>query len=54
MGLRPCQPPPAASIVGSDAQREEEHRFPNDDIMQAYDVFARPAQTGALKVVLSR
>jgi alcohol dehydrogenase len=30
------------------------HRFPLDDIMQAYDVFSRPAQTGALKVVLSR
>jgi alcohol dehydrogenase len=30
------------------------HRFALDDIMEAYDVFARPAQTGALKVVLSR
>jgi alcohol dehydrogenase len=30
------------------------HRFPLEDIMQAYDAFARPAQTGALKVVLSR
>ena len=30
------------------------HRFALDDIMQAYDVFADPAQTGALKVVLSR
>jgi alcohol dehydrogenase len=30
------------------------HRFPLDDIIEAYDVFARPAQTGALKVVLSR
>jgi alcohol dehydrogenase len=30
------------------------HRFPLEEIMQAYDVFARPAQTGALKVVLSR
>jgi alcohol dehydrogenase len=30
------------------------HRFPLDDIMQAYDVFSTPAQTGALKVVLSR
>ena len=30
------------------------HRFPLGDIMQAYNVFARPAQTGALKVVLSR
>jgi alcohol dehydrogenase len=30
------------------------HRFPLEDIMQAYDVFAHPAHTGALKVVLSR
>jgi alcohol dehydrogenase len=30
------------------------HRFALDEIMQAYDVFSRPAQTGALKVVLSR
>ena len=30
------------------------HRFPLGDIMEAYDVFSRPAQTGALKVVLSR
>jgi len=30
------------------------HRFALDEIMNAYDVFARPAETGALKVVLSR
>jgi alcohol dehydrogenase len=30
------------------------HRFALADIMEAYDVFSRPAQTGALKVVLSR
>ena len=30
------------------------HRFPLDDIMAAYDVFSKPAETGALKVVLSR
>jgi alcohol dehydrogenase len=30
------------------------HRFALDDIMEAYDVFSRPAQTGALKVVLTR
>jgi alcohol dehydrogenase len=29
------------------------HRFALDDIMRAYDVFSRPVQTGALKVVLS-
>jgi alcohol dehydrogenase len=30
------------------------HRFGLEDFMQAYDVFAEPARTGALKVVLSR
>jgi alcohol dehydrogenase len=30
------------------------HRFPLDDVMAAYDVFARPGETGALKVALSR
>ncbi len=30
------------------------HRFDLDDIDQAYDVFARAAETGALKVVLAR
>ncbi|MCI4065934.1 zinc-dependent alcohol dehydrogenase family protein [Micromonospora sp. R77] len=30
------------------------HRFTLDQILEAYDVFARPAQTGALKVVLTR
>jgi threonine dehydrogenase-like Zn-dependent dehydrogenase len=30
------------------------HRFGLDEFDQAYDVFARAADTGALKVVLSR
>jgi alcohol dehydrogenase len=30
------------------------HRFPLEAIEQAYDVFSRPAQTGALKVLLTR
>jgi alcohol dehydrogenase len=30
------------------------HRFPLDDIMEAYEVFSRPGESGALKVVLSR
>jgi alcohol dehydrogenase len=30
------------------------HRFALEEIEQAYDVFARPAQTGALKVLLTR
>lgn len=30
------------------------HRFALDRMMEAYDVFARPAETGALKVVLER
>ena len=30
------------------------HRFPLGDIMEAYDVFSRAADTGALKVALTR
>lgn len=30
------------------------HRFALDDMLEAYDVFSRPGETGALKVVLSR
>ncbi len=30
------------------------HRFGMDDFLAAYDVFSRPGQTGALKVVLTR
>jgi alcohol dehydrogenase len=30
------------------------HHFPLDEFMEAYDVFARPGETGALKVVLTR
>ncbi len=30
------------------------HRFGLDEFAQAYDVFGRAAETGALKVVLSR
>ncbi|HET7431019.1 MAG TPA: zinc-binding dehydrogenase, partial [Nocardioides sp.] len=30
------------------------HRFALDQFMEAYDVFSRPAETGALKVVLAR
>jgi alcohol dehydrogenase len=30
------------------------HRFALDEFDQAYDIFARAADTGALKVVLSR
>jgi len=37
-----------------DAQRFVTHRFPLDDILAAYDVFARAGETGALKVVLTR
>jgi alcohol dehydrogenase len=37
-----------------DAGRFVTHRFALDEFDQAYDVFARPAETGALKVVLSR
>ena len=37
-----------------DAKRFITHRFGLDDFDEAYDVFARSADTGALKVVLSR
>jgi alcohol dehydrogenase len=37
-----------------DTSRMVTHRFALAEIMEAYDVFSRPAQTGALKVVLSR
>ncbi len=37
-----------------DAGRFITHRFALDEFDQAYDVFARAAETGALKVVLSR
>lgn len=30
------------------------HRFGLSDIMQAYDVFSQPGESGALKVALSR
>ena len=36
-----------------DASRFITHRFDLDDIVQAYDVFARAADTKALKVVLT-
>jgi alcohol dehydrogenase len=37
-----------------DASRLITHRFGFDDFDEAYDVFSRPADTGALKVVLTR
>ncbi|HEX9540140.1 MAG TPA: zinc-binding dehydrogenase, partial [Streptosporangiaceae bacterium] len=37
-----------------DAGRFITHHFALDDFDQAYDVFARAADTGALKVVMSR
>ena len=37
-----------------DASRFVTHRFGFDDFDEAYDVFSRAAETGALKVVLSR
>jgi alcohol dehydrogenase len=37
-----------------DARRFITHRFGLDEFEEAYDVFARAAETGALKVVLSR
>ena len=37
-----------------DVGRFVTHRFPLDGFMEAYDVFARAGETGALKVVLTR
>jgi alcohol dehydrogenase len=37
-----------------DAHRFVTHRFGFDEFIQAYDVFSRAAETGALKVVISR
>jgi alcohol dehydrogenase len=37
-----------------DAARFATHHFPLDQMMEAYDVFSNAAETGALKVVLSR
>lgn len=37
-----------------EAARFVTHRFPLDDILHAYDVFANAADTGAIKVVMSR
>lgn len=37
-----------------DASRFITHRFQLDELMSAYDVFARAAQTGALKIVAAR
>jgi alcohol dehydrogenase len=37
-----------------DVSRFVTHRFGMNDFMQAYDVFGRAAETGALKVVLTR
>jgi alcohol dehydrogenase len=36
-----------------DVSRLVTHRFGPDDVLEAYDVFAKPAQSGALKVVVS-
>ena len=37
-----------------DAGRLATHHFALDDMVHAYDVFERPSETGAIKVVMSR
>ena len=37
-----------------DASRFVTHNFALDDIEEAYDVFQRPSETGAVKVTMSR
>ncbi len=49
--------PTLLTLVSSgqvDVSRFVTHRFPLQDVMQAYDVFSRAGETGALKVVLTR
>jgi alcohol dehydrogenase len=52
-----CSMPTLLRLITSraiDPGRFVTHRFVLDDFEAAYDTFARPADTGALKVVLSR
>jgi alcohol dehydrogenase len=49
--------PTLLSLVAArqiEAARFVTHRFPLNDIMQAYDTFANAADTGAIKVVMTR
>jgi hypothetical protein len=41
-------------LLNPSAGRFTTHRFGFDRFIEAYDVFTRAAETGALKVVLSR
>ena len=52
----PTRPRPSRLAQGHqvDAGRFVTHRFTLDQFDEAYDVFSRPADTGALKVVLTR
>jgi alcohol dehydrogenase len=52
-----CTTPSLLNLVGTrqlDARPFTTHRFPMDAFLEAYDVFARAGETGALKVVLHR
>ena len=53
-GRKAFQEVPVAAAGQIDARRFITHRFGLDDFGEAYDVFTRAADTGALKVVLSR
>ena len=49
--------PTLLRLVGShqvDAKQFVSHHFPMSQMLEAYDVFARASDTGALKVVLTR
>jgi alcohol dehydrogenase len=49
--------PTLLRLVGShqvDAEQFVSHHFPMSQMLEAYDVFARASDTGALKVVLTR
>jgi alcohol dehydrogenase len=52
-----CSTPTLLRLLGRGQVRSDQfvtHRFGLDEFMAAYDVFSRPGETGALKVVLTR
>jgi alcohol dehydrogenase len=52
-----CSTPTLLKLIAAhqlDAERFVTHRFRLDEMMDAYDVFARAGDTGALKVMLTR
>ena len=46
--------PPAGRSHQVDAEQFVSHHFGLDQMLEAYDVFGRASETGALKVVIAR